>query len=88
MDDMNATSATTATSSSPTDSYSRRVVAPMRRKTHEASTLEAEKDDYFGGKAISATAEVEGDERPIIVLHNVHKTYLLGVEGVPALRYV
>lgn len=30
----------------------------------------------------------DGERRDIIVLNNVHKTYLLGVEGVPALRGV
>lgn len=28
------------------------------------------------------------DPKPIIYCHNLHKTYLLGVEGVPALRGV
>ena len=26
-------------------------------------------------------------KRPIVQIENVHKTYLLGIEGVPALRY-
>jgi hypothetical protein len=29
---------------------------------------------------------VKEEEKGIITIHNVHKTYLLGVEGVPALR--
>lgn len=28
------------------------------------------------------------DDKVVLKLNNVHKTYLLGVEGVPALRYV
>jgi hypothetical protein len=35
-------------------------------------------------------ADVEHDEKEemTVEIENVHKTYLLGVEGVPALRYV
>jgi len=44
-------------------------------------------DTYFGGKDIRADVEASQDD-VIIKLNNVHKTYLLGVEGVPALRGV
>jgi len=44
-------------------------------------------EKYYGGHDIRAN--VDGDESEIVVrLENVHKTYLLGVEGVPALRGV
>lgn len=46
---------------------------------------EAEKDDYFGGKSLEATDGCN-DSDSIIRLNNIHKTYLLGLEGVPALR--
>lgn len=32
--------------------------------------------------------EESGEEEPFIFLENIHKTYLLGVEGVAALRFV
>ena len=40
------------------------------------------------GFLISVQADVEHDEKEemTIEIENVHKTYLLGVEGVPALR--
>jgi len=30
----------------------------------------------------------EDEEDLIIKMDNIHKTYLLGIEGVPALRYI
>jgi putative ABC transport system ATP-binding protein len=36
----------------------------------------------------SGVHQNDGERKDIIVLNNVHKTYLLGVEGVPALRGV
>lgn len=35
-----------------------------------------------------ADVEVDGREEMTVEIDNVHKTYLLGVEGVPALRCV
>lgn len=51
-------------------------------------TIEVDRDEYFGGKALDAAADLEENEVPIIRMNNIHKTYLLGVEGVPALRGV
>jgi ABC-type multidrug transport system fused ATPase/permease subunit len=88
--DQSASSTSSSSSMSMTTStFDNRVVAPMRREAHEASMVEAEKDEYFGGNsAVDASAVIsDRNEHPIIILHNVHKTYLLGVEGVPALRY-
>jgi putative ABC transport system ATP-binding protein len=36
----------------------------------------------------TAAGDHNGDREPIIVAKNIHKTYLLGLEGVPALRGV
>jgi len=48
---------------------------------------EVVEEKYYGGRDIKANTD--GDESEIVVkLENVHKTYLLGVEGVPALRGV
>jgi len=51
---------------------------------------EKEEDLYYGRKEIVAGANHEGDveEEDVVKLSNIHKTYLLGIEGVPALRGV
>lgn len=45
-------------------------------------------DAYFAPVALSAPAASDALHPPVLVCENVHKTYLLGVEGVPALRGV
>lgn len=37
----------------------------------------------------STSSALEGDEeeKPIIRVENIHKTYLLGIEGIAALRF-
>eukprot|EP01102_Stenamoeba_stenopodia_P019168 TRINITY_DN7153_c0_g1_i1.p1 TRINITY_DN7153_c0_g1~~TRINITY_DN7153_c0_g1_i1.p1 ORF type:complete len:388 (+),score=83.91 TRINITY_DN7153_c0_g1_i1:1521-2684(+) len=45
-------------------------------------------DGYFATSSLKAKVHVENEDEIIIKLHNIHKTYLLGVEGVPALRGV
>jgi putative ABC transport system ATP-binding protein len=45
-------------------------------------------EEYYGGKEIRGDIQVEHDEDLVLRIENVHKTYLLGVEGVPALRGV
>ena len=37
---------------------------------------------------ISKSSEERNSEPDVIVLRNIHKTYLIGIEGVPALRGV
>eukprot|EP01120_Amphizonella_sp_Union-15-10_P015857 TRINITY_DN822_c0_g1_i1.p1 TRINITY_DN822_c0_g1~~TRINITY_DN822_c0_g1_i1.p1 ORF type:complete len:363 (-),score=52.76 TRINITY_DN822_c0_g1_i1:104-1192(-) len=45
--------------------------------------------DYYGGRAeVKAEVDAEDPEQILIDIENVHKTYLLGLEGVPALRGV
>jgi ABC-type glutathione transport system ATPase component len=44
-------------------------------------------DEYFGGKGLSAHADHDKDDE-IVRVDNVHKTYLLGIEGIAALRGV
>lgn len=67
--------------------------AQTRRKDKNTLPLknaEAHDDGYFTTSAVDARttlASAAGGE-PIVDLNNVHKTYLLGVEGVPALRGV
>jgi len=41
----------------------------------------------YGGREVKADAEADEDDI-VIRIENVHKTYLLGIEGVPALRGV
>eukprot|EP01097_Dermamoeba_algensis_P000429 TRINITY_DN1148_c0_g1_i4.p1 TRINITY_DN1148_c0_g1~~TRINITY_DN1148_c0_g1_i4.p1 ORF type:complete len:314 (-),score=64.35 TRINITY_DN1148_c0_g1_i4:493-1434(-) len=50
-----------------------------------------ENDLYYGAKEVVASAELleeDRDNSEVIKLNNIHKTYLLGIEGVPALRGV
>ena len=49
-------------------------------------TVTVEEDQYFGGKGLSANVG-EGED-VIVRVENVHKTYLLGIEGIAALRGV
>ena len=49
-------------------------------------TVTVEEDQYFGGKGLSA--DVGEGEDVIVRVENVHKTYLLGIEGIAALRGV
>ena len=48
-------------------------------------------DEYFGSQGVVGNYEADesaAEADLIIQCDNVHKTYLLGVEGVPALRGV
>lgn len=49
-------------------------------------------DGYYGGGNVTALVQLDEYEREddalVITMNNIHKTYLLGVEGVPALRGV
>lgn len=49
-----------------------------------ATTKHSEADEYED----DSDQEIEDSSREVIKLVNVHKTYLLGIEGVPALRGV
>lgn len=55
------------------------------RRVDDGSLVVQQRDDWFGSGAVNAVAE--GDEI-IIRVDNVHKSYLMGVEAVPALRGV
>jgi len=45
-------------------------------------------DEYYGAHDINALLPDVAEEDIVIKMENVHKTYLLGVEGIPALRGV
>jgi len=49
-------------------------------------TVEFKEDSYYGETRLRK--DVVADPDTLISLKNVHKTYLLGIEGVPALRGV
>lgn len=57
-------------------------------------TAEFKEDSYFGNVRITEDANYNNqkseinDPDTLISMKNVHKTYLLGVEGVPALRFI
>jgi putative ABC transport system ATP-binding protein len=53
---------------------------------HQALIIEAKSDFYSNGDVRASLDEEEDDL--IIKMDNIHKTYLLGIEGVPALRGV
>eukprot|EP01095_Lingulamoeba_sp_RSL-Kostka_P001110 TRINITY_DN1158_c2_g1_i1.p1 TRINITY_DN1158_c2_g1~~TRINITY_DN1158_c2_g1_i1.p1 ORF type:complete len:391 (+),score=152.28 TRINITY_DN1158_c2_g1_i1:108-1280(+) len=56
-----------------------------KNKKKKLTVVEAAKDDYFSSKLLDGYVEDDGEEN-IVKLNNIHKTYLLGIEGVPALR--
>jgi len=51
-------------------------------------TIEYTEDKYFGNVRLEKEDPHADDEDTLISMKNVHKTYLLGIEGVPALRGV
>jgi ABC-type lipoprotein export system ATPase subunit len=51
-------------------------------------TVVMDHDEYFGGTGLDGHDGIGAGEELIVDVDNVHKTYLLGVEGVPALRGV
>eukprot|EP01090_Pellita_catalonica_P002512 TRINITY_DN12089_c0_g1_i2.p1 TRINITY_DN12089_c0_g1~~TRINITY_DN12089_c0_g1_i2.p1 ORF type:complete len:311 (+),score=40.34 TRINITY_DN12089_c0_g1_i2:26-958(+) len=61
-------------------------------KVMKDSVVEYEADKFLAGSNVTALIELDEHEREddaiIISMKNIHKTYLLGVEGVPALRGV
>jgi len=57
-------------------------------KQDEPHTIEYTEEKYFGNVRIAKDDPHAEDEDTLILMKNVHKTYLLGVEGVPALRGV
>jgi len=62
------------------------------RKKSDASdqgkVTEYKEDEYFGNVRLQKEGNKTDDEDVLISMRNVHKTYLLGIEGVPALRGV
>lgn len=96
----NLSASTTSTSSkrpTPTEGFENIELQPLHAVTastksmsHSAATctVERNEDEYFGGKDLEARAQLEEGEEAIIAFENIHKTYLLGIEGVPALRGV
>jgi len=54
----------------------------------KAKTIEYGEEKYFGNVRL-VKEDTPGDDPDVVVsMNNVHKTYLLGIEGVPALRGV
>jgi len=45
-------------------------------------------EEYFGNVRLDGSAVLQTGEDVVVSMKNIHKTYLLGVEGVPALRGV
>jgi len=59
-----------------------------REKSEIPQTIEFNEDKYFGNIRLKDDKQEDNGEEMLITMRNVHKTYLLGIEGVPALRGV
>ena len=67
------------------------VFAPPRRVKEEmraGNRVTTAADEFFGSSSVLGTHAEDAQSDMIIQCDNLHKTYLLGVEGVPALRGV
>ena len=86
-----ATVASTSTSTSKAVALGRRWDARGRALDEEGNAIHHEDVD-ISPPGTNGTANGNGktgeDNDHVVVLNNIHKTYLLGVEGVPALRGV
>jgi len=60
---------------------------PKSNSNSNGTTIEYKEDAYFGDTRLKKEENTD-DEDIVLSMKNVHKTYLLGVEGVPALRGV
>lgn len=58
---------------------------PSQHNGSHTTVQEFTEDKFFGNVRIEEDT-AEDDDDTLIVMKNVHKTYLLGIEGVPALR--
>lgn len=58
------------------------------KKVKKNAKSEAKDDDekYYGKIRLADSEVLKDDKDTILSIRNVHKTYLLGIEGVPALR--
>jgi len=60
----------------------------IQNKEEQENILEYNNEErFFGTTRIGKEDPTYNDEDVIVGMKNVHKTYLLGIEGVPALRY-
>ncbi|PRP76045.1 hypothetical protein PROFUN_01761 [Planoprotostelium fungivorum] len=55
-------------------------------ETH--TTIDFNEDQYYGNTRVAKSDPHADDPDTLVYMKNVHKTYLLGIEGVPALRGV
>lgn len=63
----------------------RLISAEQLKSAGYQQTENAVEDEY---EDVNSDNEIEETSREVIKIVNVHKTYLLGIEGVPALRGV
>jgi len=59
-----------------------------KSKPTEENTVEFNEDKFFGNTRLQKDDPNFNNEDVVVAMKNVHKTYLLGIEGVPALRGV
>jgi len=77
-----------SSSKSPDLELKERKTRKQEEEEEEPQTVEFNEDKYFGNTRIAKDDGRSDDPENIVVMKNVHKTYLLGIEGVPALRGV
>jgi len=63
-------------------------IKESKQEEQHPETIEFSEDKYFGNVRLDKDAVNMDDPDAVIAMKNVHKTYLLGIEGVPALRGV
>ena len=76
---------------SAADQHMQVMVGAQRYETAKAAARDADGDDDNAVEneyESDSDLEIDEDTREVIKIVNVHKTYLLGIEGVPALRGV
>jgi ABC-type glutathione transport system ATPase component len=80
---MSAAAVASSSSSSSSSSGSNN-----NNNNNKVDDAKATNDSYFGTVRLGAQDVLHTDDDVVVSMKNVHKTYLLGVEGIPALRGV
>jgi len=84
-----ATSTPTTTTTETPEEKKVEEKAPEEKKTGKKEDVEVDDTEYYGKIRLDDDEVLETDaDRVVVSLRNIHKTYLLGIEGVPALRGV
>jgi len=83
---VNASTTTTTTTTTTTSAVA--ISEPDEKKKNKEDVA-VDDSEYYGKIRLDDDEMLETDaERVVVSMRNIHKTYLLGIEGVPALRGV